>query len=288
MINFGDTIALNKKAQFYYDRGKLREAIAWCYEIIKGQPDFVEVYEILGSFLQLDGDINAAVRAYIKATEILLDNGSVYSNLDRSLFDEYGSQIFQLINDNPGQMSFQEYAYITNVVGRKVPGNFLIFGVGKDSLLWLGVNRGGKTVFLEDDEDWLNQVKVSCKNSIEAYLVEYGTRVSLWKSLLAEYSQGNDCLSMVLSEKVLLTKWDFILVDAPAGYSEEKPGRMKSIYMAAKLAMESGNTDIFIHDCEREVENIYSDYFFDKKNLINQVHKLKHYSLKKGVGVRLG
>ncbi|NET24866.1 hypothetical protein [Okeania sp. SIO1I7] len=281
MINFGDTIALNKKAQFYYNQGNLKEAIAWCYEVIKYQPDFVEVYEILGSFLQLNGDINAAVRAYIKATEVLLDNGSVYSNLDRSLFDEYGSQIFQLINDNPGQMSFQEYAYITNVVGGKVPGNFLIFGVGKDSLLWLGVNRGGKTLFLEDDKDWLNQVKVGCENSIEAYLVEYGTRVYLWKSLLEEYSQGNDCLWMVLPEKVLFTKWDFILVDAPAGYSEEKPGRMKSIYMAAKLAMESGNTDIFIHDCDREVEDIYSDYFFDKGYLINQVHKLKHYSLKR-------
>ncbi|NEN93490.1 MAG: TIGR01627 domain-containing protein, partial [Okeania sp. SIO3H1] len=155
------------------------------------------------------------------------------------------------------------------------------FGVGKDSLLWLGVNRGGKTLFLEDDKDWLNQVKVGCENSIEAYLVEYGTRVYLWKSLLEEYSQGNDCLLMVLPEKVLLTKWDFILVDAPAGYSEEKPGRMKSIYMAAKLAMESGNTDIFIHDCDREVENIYSDYFFDKGYLINQVHQLKHYSLKR-------
>ncbi|NET41544.1 hypothetical protein [Okeania sp. SIO2B3] len=281
MINFGDTIALNKKAQFYYNQGKFKEAIAWCYEVIKGQPNFVEVYEIMGIFLQLNGDINAAVRAYIKATEVLLDNGSVYSNLDRCLFDEYGSQIFQLVNDNPGQMSFQEYAYITNVIGGKVPGNFLIFGVGQDSLLWLGVNRGGKTVFLEDDKDWLNQVKVGCENSIEAYLVEYGTRVYLWKSLLEEYSQGNDCLWMVLPEKVLFTKWDFILVDAPAGYSEEKPGRMKSIYMAAKLAMKSGNTDIFIHDCDREVEDIYSDYFFDKGYLINQVHKLKHYSLKR-------
>ncbi|MGD1701849.1 hypothetical protein [Dapis sp. BLCC M229] len=279
MIDFYDAIAENKKAQLYYNQGNLREAIALCYKIIKIYPDFVDVYKTLGNVLQVHGNRNAAIRAYVKATEIQLSDGLSYSQLSQSLVSKYGSQILQLVSDNPGQMSFAEYIYITNVVGQKVPGNFLIFGVGKDTQLWLQVNDGGKTIFLEDNQEWLIEIKSSYKNFFEAYLVEYNTRVSQWKDLLREYSEGNDCLSMVLPEKILLTNWDFILVDAPAGYSEEKPGRMKSIYTAAKLARQTG-THIFIHDCDRSVENIYSNYFFGKNNLINQVNKLQHYYLK--------
>ncbi|NES01604.1 MAG: TIGR01627 domain-containing protein [Okeania sp. SIO2F4] len=279
MIDFYDAIAENKKAQLYYNQGNLREAIALCYKIIKIYPDFVDVYKTLGNVLQVHGNRNAAIRAYVKATEIQLNNGLSYSQLSQSLVSKYGSQIWQLVSDNPGQMSFSEYIYITNVVGQKVPGNFLIFGVGKDTQLWLQVNDGGKTIFLEDNQEWLTKIKSSYKNFFEAYLVEYNTRVSQWKDLLREYSEGNDCLSMVLPEKILLTNWDFILVDAPAGYSEEKPGRMKSIYTAAKLARQTG-TRIFIHDCDRSVENIYSNYFLGKNNLINQVNKLQHYYLK--------
>ena len=66
-------------------------------------------------------------------------------------------------------------------------------------------------------------------------------------------------------------KWDVILVDAPSGYLtvEEQPGRMASIYMAKQLIEEGGI--IFVHDCEREVEAIYTDKFLGKENLIQEV-----------------
>ncbi|NEP82528.1 MAG: hypothetical protein F6K39_32920 [Okeania sp. SIO3B3] len=191
---------------------------------------------------------------------------------------KYNNQILQLVNSNPGQLSRYEYSYITDVVVNRKSCNLLIFGVGKDSKFWMEVNQNGETIFVEDHPDWLNQVKANCPN-IQAYLVDYGTTRKKWLDLLVQYSQGIDSLLMSLPEKITLTKWDVIFVDAPGGYSDEVSGRMKSIFLAAKLAFSSGNTDVFVHDCDRLVETIYSGYFLHDENLITQVDKLKHYRI---------
>ncbi|AFY80056.1 class I SAM-dependent methyltransferase [Oscillatoria acuminata] len=190
----------------------------------------------------------------------------------------YSTKISQLVEENTGQLSFEEYAYITDVVSAKIPGNFLIFGVGKDSQLWLEVNKGGRTVFLEDNKAWLNQVMESTPG-IEAYGVEYGTERKNWLDLLVGYNQGDDRLGLELPDSILQTQWDFIFVDAPAGYADETPGRMKSIYMAAQLAFAQGKTDVFVHDSDRLVENIYAGYFLRAENFITEVDKIKHYRI---------
>ncbi|MBC6479828.1 MAG: hypothetical protein GDA56_20655 [Hormoscilla sp. GM7CHS1pb] len=48
--------------------------------------------------------------------------------------------------------------------------------------------------------------------------------------------------------------------------------------MEAKLASR-GPTDVFVHDCDREVEAIYSDYFLHPENLVCQVDRLQHYKI---------
>ncbi|MBO1350545.1 MAG: hypothetical protein EBE86_025630 [Hormoscilla sp. GUM202] len=48
--------------------------------------------------------------------------------------------------------------------------------------------------------------------------------------------------------------------------------------MGAKLASR-GPTDVFVHDCDREVEAIYSDYFLHPENLVCQVDRLQHYKI---------
>ena len=194
------------------------------------------------------------------------------------LLTEYNRRIIELMDSNPGQLSKEEYSYITNIVINRKPSNFLVFGVGKDSKFWMEVNKNGETIFLEDSRDWLNQVKAYCPQ-IKAYLVEYGTTRKQWLDLLEQYRQGIDSLLMILPEKITQTKWDVIFVDAPAGYSDEVSGRMKSIYLAAKLALNSGNTDVFVHDCDRQVEKIYSSYFLKNENLVTQVKKLNHYKI---------
>ncbi|NER01847.1 MAG: TIGR01627 domain-containing protein [Okeania sp. SIO3C4] len=171
-----------------------------------------------------------------------------------------------------------EYSYIINTISQKTPTNFLIFGVGKDSEIWINLNKKGKTVFIEDNPKWFEWAKETYPG-IKAYLVDYRTKVKNWLDLLTKYSNGKECLSMIMPKEIWQTKWDFIFIDAPAGYSEEMPGRMKSIYLGAKLAFQTRNTDIFVHDCHRQVENIYSSYFFHQENLVTEIRRLRHYKI---------
>ena len=57
------------------------------------------------------------------------------------------------------------------------------------------------------------------------------------------------------------------------------PGRMQSIYMASKLARENGNTDVFVHDCDRQIENAYANRFLGQENLACEVERLRHYRI---------
>ena len=194
--------------------------------------------------------------------------------------NKYQEQITKLVESNPHQLSEQEYLYITETISSKIPGNFLIFSVGKDSGLWMDINAEGKTVFLEDNPEWLQWAK-STYQGMEAYLVKYDTQRKQWQDLLNRQREGENCLSMELPESIISTEWDFIFVDAPAGYLDETPGRMKSIYTAAKLAFTSrtNHTDVFVHDCDREVEDMYTNYFLHQDNLVSQLDRLRHYKI---------
>lgn len=57
------------------------------------------------------------------------------------------------------QMTAKEYEYIADIVCSRNGCNLLVFGVGRDSALWLIANQGGKTVFLEDSDKWLDKAK---------------------------------------------------------------------------------------------------------------------------------
>ena len=73
------------------------------------------------------------------------------------------------------------------------------------------------------------------------------------------------------------TKWDCIFIDAPMGMSDKPqvPGRMQSIFEASVLADE--DTDVFVHDCDRYVENVYSKTMFSR--VIKDLTKLRHVKL---------
>ena len=75
-------------------------------------------------------------------------------------YGDYRDDILDLIDENPGQMSFEEYAYIYNLINLKNGCNVLVFGTGKDSELWSKANKNGKTIFLEDDLQWINHASV--------------------------------------------------------------------------------------------------------------------------------
>jgi len=173
---------------------------------------------------------------------------------------------------NGVQLSAAELRAIALTVKPKAPCRFLIFGFGNDALFWMRLNRGGTTVFLEDNDEWLqNALRSNPEAAI--YPIVYETLRPQWRALL----DAPDNLVTKLPESVEHTRWDVILVDAPAGWGDATPGRMKSIFLASRLV--AANGDVFVHDCDREVEQIYCDRFLHADNLVAEIRRLRQYRI---------
>lgn len=195
-----------------------------------------------------------------------------------SLPAEYTKRIVDLVASNPGQLSVKEYSLIAETLLQKQPCNMLVFGVGRDSQMWMDLNSEGTTVFLEDNEEWVQRIQNKTP-LIKIYLVKYATKCSEWRELL-NISDPN-ALRLDLPQVILDTPWDIIFVDAPAGYSDAMPGRMKSIYMASLLANQHHHvSDVFVHDCDRKVEALFCSKYLHDENLQGTVDKLRHYLIK--------
>lgn len=82
---------------------------------------------------------------------------------------------------------------------------------------------------------------------------------------------------LTLPDEVAQKEWDIVLVDAPAGYNKSTPGRMQSIYTTSVLSEKSEDIDIFVHDCDREVEKVYCNRFFSNMRLVVAFERLRHY-----------
>ncbi|RDX85019.1 putative methyltransferase At1g27930, partial [Mucuna pruriens] len=167
-----------------------------------------------------------------------------------------------------------------DVLQSLAPCNFLLFGLGHDSLMWDTFNPRGTTLFLEEDPKWtlsaLQRFPI-----LRAHTVRYSTRLSDAGSLLSSYK--NDCPGVgvpaghplrgkrrcklalsELPEEVYERDWDIIMIDGPRGYFAAAPGRMAVIYSVAMMARGrkgSGVTHVFLHDVDREVEKQYAKEF---------------------------
>ena len=173
---------------------------------------------------------------------------------------------------NEIQLSDNELRVIIDSVKGQAPCNFLVFGLGNDSTFWLRINRGGNTVFIEDDKRWFQKILKS-NPRIKAHLVDYLTLKTQWKELL----ESPGLLDMSLPNEIEREKWDVIFVDAPAGWHDMTPGRMKSIFLSSRLAGIS--SDVFVHDCDRQIEKIYCERFLKQENLKAEVGLLRHYHI---------
>ncbi|XP_073130675.1 arabinogalactan O-methyltransferase 1-like [Henckelia pumila] len=194
------------------------------------------------------------------------------------------------------QQSFDEITLSFDVLSTAAPCNFLVFGLGHDSLMWASLNPRGTTLFLEEDPKWVQTVLKDAP-ALRADTVKYRTQLSEADELLRHYRQEPDCsvkksflrgnekcrlaLNM-LSDKVYETEWDLIMVDAPRGYFAEAPGRMAAIYSAAVMARnrkKPGVTHVFLHDVDRKVEKQYAEKFLCKKYLVKGTGRLWHFEI---------
>jgi uncharacterized protein (TIGR01627 family) len=184
--------------------------------------------------------------------------------------------IFERINKNI-QLSPEQLISIIDTL--KPPCNLLVFGVGNDSSLWIKANKDGNTVFIENNIDWLNKVK-RINPELKSVLVEYKTVLSKWKDIIDKPKE----LEMDFNSDdydIRKTKWDVIIVDAPMGYEEAHPGRMQSIYEASRIIKDGGH--VFVHDCNRKVEGVYTTKFLLTENLIEEIGNLRHYKINKQI-----
>ena len=162
------------------------------------------------------------------------------------------------------QLRYAELKLLIKAVDEKAGCCLLVFGLGNDSPMWQEINAGGRTVFLEDNDFWFNKFmssEVAKEHDIEAYRLDYPCKMSDWESLLDQPEK----LELKMPEAVADTEWDVILVDGPEGGIT---GRMSSIYMSSKLAKKGGF--VFVHDCERQVEEAYADKYLKDERLVGE------------------
>ncbi|CAI9777925.1 unnamed protein product [Fraxinus pennsylvanica] len=190
------------------------------------------------------------------------------------------------------QQDLQEVSRTLRVLEKKSPCNFLVFGLGFDSLMWASLNHRGRTVFLEDNKNWTKMVKKQVP-SLEIYDVSYNTDIKQADELLYA-GKSEECKDVVdpRSSKCPLaiknfprivyeTEWDVIMVDAPVGSYNKGPGRMNTIYTVGLLAKnkEDGETDVFVHDIERKVEDTFSRAFLCDAYIIEEAGRLRHFNI---------
>ncbi|CAL5418729.1 unnamed protein product [Camellia sinensis] len=194
------------------------------------------------------------------------------------------------------QQSLAEIRVSFDVLRSLSPCNFLVFGLGHDSLMWASFNAGGTTLFLEEDPKWIQTILKNAPD-LRAHHVKYRTQLSESDDLLKSYRSEPDCspiksfvknndkckLALVgLPDEVYDKEWDLIMIDAPRGFFAQAPGRMAAIYSAAVMARNrkrSGVTHVFLHDVDRRVEKAYAEEFLCRKNLVKGVGRLWHFEL---------
>lgn len=178
-----------------------------------------------------------------------------------------------LVASNPGQATVEEYTLVYKVLAERVPCRMLVFGVGRDTPLWLDVNKGGTTVFLESVAKWAAFAREASPGS-RVFDVSYGmARRFMWPMLRR---MPERLMMDSLPREVLDTPWDVILVDAPRGTNWRTPGRMKSVYTASVLGAKS-KADVFVHDCNRPLERESADQFLGPERFVAQAGTMRHY-----------
>lgn len=191
------------------------------------------------------------------------------------------------------QQTIQEISVSLKVLQKKSPCNFLVFGLGYDSLLWTSLNHGGLTVFLEEDKSWIQQIQTKFP-SLTSHHVIYDTVLTQADDLLSASLSDKECTTITnprdskcrlalkgLPKEVYEVEWDLIMVDAPTGYHDGAPGRMSAVYTAGLMARnrEAGETDVFVHDVNRVVEDKFSKGFLCEGYLTQQEGRLRHFTI---------
>ncbi len=175
----------------------------------------------------------------------------------------YAELISKFKEEGKGLMSFDQYIYSAFTTRILAPCNFLVFGLGEDSPLWAELNEGGRTVFLEDDAEWITQFD---DQGLEIHNVQFQTKAEDHENI----GFDPEVLQMDLPDTIRDTQWDLIFVDGPLGHNPPRPfkgpGRMQSIFTAHQLLKDGGVC--IVDDIGRQIESKYANHYFGQDNCL--------------------
>ncbi|KAF8660236.1 hypothetical protein HU200_057802 [Digitaria exilis] len=238
------------------------------------------------TFLYTTSHFTSAAAATTTTSTLSASSGGSSNKLPLPVFDalvHYAS-----ISNATHSMSDTDIRAIAAVVRARAPCNLLVFGLGPESPLWLALNHGGRTVFLEENEFYVKYLE-PLHPGLEAYDVSYTTKVRDFRDLLAaaRAARGKECRpvqNLLFSECRLAINdlpndlydvpWDMVLIDGPSGWNPNSPGRMPSIFTTAVLARSGATaakgrpTDVLVHDFQFELEQVLSKEFLCDENRV--------------------
>jgi hypothetical protein len=144
--------------------------------------------------------------------------------------------------------------------------NFLVFGCGMDTTMWIEKNTNGTSLFLEDLDAWMPS------GLDQAVKIEYRLKSTDYRRIYDDHvSRGdNSMLENPIKERLRRTEWHQILVDGPQGWvAKDTHGRMESLYLASQLC--GPGTLVFVDDFEREIESLYGGHFFEVLEMVENM-----------------
>ena len=110
----------------------------------------------------------------------------------------------------------------------------LIFGLGYDSKLWYNLTNNN-TYFIEDNQKWIDFNKdIDNKNKIKYKYLNLNFKEIAHNKKIENYINNILKNLEVNDDLINLGKFDIILIDGPAGYSKEYPGRIIPCYLSKK------------------------------------------------------
>lgn len=157
----------------------------------------------------------------------------------------------------------------------------LVIGTGLDSGLWMEINKKGETYFLEYDQFWINLCK-DLFRGIQIIEVAYDTILTEWESLLKLPDYSNR-IPRAHPFHLVPFSCDVLILDGPESHQGmpsciPPTGRMQAFFLAHTLFSNAQQPlHLFIHDTDREVEQLYANKLFTPDCLVVQEGNLSHY-----------
>jgi len=143
----------------------------------------------------------------------------------------------------------------------------LVFGLGYDSDLWYNLTNNN-TFFIENNQSYIDLNK----HIPESNIIKYNYKITVEKSFNMPIEEIE---SYTIPDELLqLAPFDLIIIDGPAGYSDNRPGRLLPIYWSKQYLSKNG-TIIYVDDSKRNLES-----HCIKRFLID--HQIQHFPERAG------